>query len=313
METFTTLAGIAFDPHIRGILVVGIGVIILCGSVYLLLATNVGSRLGFLLAVGGMAGWMAIQGLTWWFLTPAIGPRGEGPTWVATDIVWGQPESSADPVLHDLPNVCWSTLSRDCQPVDGTGTVSAEVLAANPAFVEEVGTDGTLSELVVLDPTIEDDLNLGEWSVLPASDFGDALAIADEELRDSGVFENTADYIVLDGFRQGGKEPLPDDPNRMDRIWHTFRSAAQLTHPTHYAVIQVIPVVPQVTEVGQPPPSPLPDAEMPVASVLMVRDLGNERVPAALMTLGSLVLLGVTCYALHRRDQLTAAHMAAAD
>jgi hypothetical protein len=308
----TVLAGIAFDPHIRGILVTLIGVVILCGSIYLILGTNLGARLGFLVALGGLAGWMTIQGLTWWLLTPGIGPRGDSPQWVLTDIAWGDPASSAEPVMEDLPNVCWSTVSRDCVPVNEDVTLTDELLSTNPEWVEEAGADATLSELTVLEPGLQDEVDTGEWDILPADEFGDALAAADEALRGQGVFDETGDYIVLDGFRQGGKEQLPDDPDRLDRIWHTVRSTAQLTHPTHYAVIQVQPVIPQPTVPGEAPPSPEPDPEQPIASVVMVRDLGNERVPGALMTVGSLLVLSVICVALHRRDQLVDAHRAAA-
>src|SRR5690606_22243927 len=44
------LAAIQFDPHIRGVLVVLVGVVVLFGSVYLLVATNTGVRTGFLIA-----------------------------------------------------------------------------------------------------------------------------------------------------------------------------------------------------------------------------------------------------------------------
>jgi hypothetical protein len=38
---------LTWDPFMRGFLSVAVGVIVLCGSTYLLLGTNVGSRLGF--------------------------------------------------------------------------------------------------------------------------------------------------------------------------------------------------------------------------------------------------------------------------
>ncbi len=40
-------------PEIRGILTVIIAVVVFIGSVYLLLGTNVGARLGFLLSIAG--------------------------------------------------------------------------------------------------------------------------------------------------------------------------------------------------------------------------------------------------------------------
>src|SRR3546814_5128049 len=74
MQTLNLIAGIAFDPTIRGIRAVGVGVVVLMGSVYLLLATNTGTRLGFLLALTGFFGWMAIMGSIWWIY--GIGMQG---------------------------------------------------------------------------------------------------------------------------------------------------------------------------------------------------------------------------------------------
>ncbi|MTA78874.1 MAG: hypothetical protein F2520_11505, partial [Actinobacteria bacterium] len=73
MHHLQILAGIAFNPGIRGILVVGVGVAVLMGSVWLLLASNVGARLGMLLSLTGLFGWLTILTLTWWITPPAIG------------------------------------------------------------------------------------------------------------------------------------------------------------------------------------------------------------------------------------------------
>ena len=62
----TVVAGIAWDPQIRGILAVLTGVIVLAGGVYLLLATNLAQRLGFLVILTALFGWMTIHGLVWW-------------------------------------------------------------------------------------------------------------------------------------------------------------------------------------------------------------------------------------------------------
>ena len=63
----TAAAVLAFGwaPEIRGILFVTIGVVALCGSVYLLLGTNLGFRLGFLVAMAGLFGWLLILGMVW--------------------------------------------------------------------------------------------------------------------------------------------------------------------------------------------------------------------------------------------------------
>ena len=56
-------------------------VVVLCGSVYLMLATNIGARLGFLLAVAGLFGWMMLMGIVWAIY--GIGLKGREPTWKA--------------------------------------------------------------------------------------------------------------------------------------------------------------------------------------------------------------------------------------
>lgn len=312
MEDLVQLAGIAWDPHIRGVLVTLTGVVVLCGSVYLIVGTNLGARLGFLIAVGGFFGWMTILGVTWWLQPPAIGPRGSNPSWEVEDIVFGEPAASSVEEARDLPNVCWSNPSPDCEPPDDQPTVAAQLLAANPDLEEEFGEDATLTEIKGADPDALDQFDFGGWDVLDTGAAGEAQSAADEVLVEEGVFDTTGDYVLLDAFDIGGKEDLPDDPNWLDRIVNKIETTLQLTHPTHYAVVQLQAVVPQEAEPGEPPPTPVADTSSPVISVVMVRDLGTLRVPGALVTLASGTMLGVIAYALHRRDQLADEHRAEA-
>jgi hypothetical protein len=76
---------LSWDPTIRGYLVVATGVVVLCGSVYMLLATNTGVRLGFLIAVAGLTGWMTIMGTAWWLY--GIGWVGEAASWKVREVV----------------------------------------------------------------------------------------------------------------------------------------------------------------------------------------------------------------------------------
>ena len=88
------LAGIAWDPQIRGFLAVLVGVVVLMGSVYLLLGTNLGARLGFLVAISAIFGWCTIMGITWW-VYGNIGMLGEAPHWVVEEVVY-QPGGTAE-------------------------------------------------------------------------------------------------------------------------------------------------------------------------------------------------------------------------
>ena len=80
------LAGIDFNTGIRGILVVTLAVVVLPGSVYLLLATNTGARLGLLIALAALFGWASILTMTWWITSPANGPRGRNASWKPVEI-----------------------------------------------------------------------------------------------------------------------------------------------------------------------------------------------------------------------------------
>ena len=67
------LGALSWEPQIKGGLYVLLAVLILPGSGYLLLATNTGARLGFMLAFAGFTGFMVIIGSVWWIY--GIGPR----------------------------------------------------------------------------------------------------------------------------------------------------------------------------------------------------------------------------------------------
>src|SRR3954451_13981315 len=56
---------LTWEPEIHGLLVVLLALVLLPGSVYLLLATNLGARVGFILAAAGFFGWMTLMGVVW--------------------------------------------------------------------------------------------------------------------------------------------------------------------------------------------------------------------------------------------------------
>lgn len=77
----TSVLAIGWEPELRGLLTVIIAVVALNGTVYLVLSTNLGARLGFLVALAGLAGWMALMGLIW--MIYGIGLQGPLPSWAA--------------------------------------------------------------------------------------------------------------------------------------------------------------------------------------------------------------------------------------
>ncbi len=122
LSAASTLSAISFDNEVRGLLVVLLGSAILMGSVWLIISTNTGFRLGSLIAISAIFGWTAMMALLWALY--GIGLQGARPTWEVQAIHIGNPsvsDNEANPppeILDDLPNpkTCDSVGDQDCLP-----------------------------------------------------------------------------------------------------------------------------------------------------------------------------------------------------
>lgn len=75
-------------PTILGVLVVVAAVVLFCGSIYLLLGTNLGARLGFLVAFTGLAGFMVILTLLWCTTSSPLNTlKGRVPAWEVQQVI----------------------------------------------------------------------------------------------------------------------------------------------------------------------------------------------------------------------------------
>ena len=327
------LAGIDFDVTIRGLLVVTVAVASLMGSVWLLLATNTGVRVGTLLALTGFFGWMVIMATVWWIF--GIGWRGDDPSWETVDIVRGGDLSRSsiekvrelpnDPLPSGTPHELVLASSSEVAKQEYASPIPADQLegltpteaAARTADWELRNSIVTLSELAAVDADLinqakEDGvIQLGGWRLQSTAQSGEAVTSATAELINEGVFADTTGFKVLDTFDIGGKPRLPDDPNRWDRITHYIGNSLRLRHPIRYSVVQVQQVKDKEAVLGEAPPRPEPDTTKPVISVVMERDLGNRRFLPAMTTIASLLLFGACAYLLHLRDKQSMANRAA--
>lgn len=161
LSALSALGAISFDNEIRGLLTVLLGSAILMGSVWLIISTNTGFRLGTLIAISAIFGWTVIMAFIWSLY--GIGLQGARPTWEVQAIHIGNPsifENEADPppeILDDLPNpvTCVNLGDRDCLP----------------KAIEIVRDQGTPQQQAELDPDIDEDSIRAELSLL-----NDALA-----------------------------------------------------------------------------------------------------------------------------------------
>ncbi|MGI8793587.1 MAG: hypothetical protein ACR2H3_10480 [Acidimicrobiales bacterium] len=162
------LAALTWDPEIRGALIIVTAVAILCGSVYLLLMTNTGSRLGFLITVTGLTGWLALMGWVW--VGYGIGMKGQPATWEVKEVVTGAsaPElSTVEAVDTGFPG-SWTALPLG-NPVLGEAQASADHVLVTPTG-EAAGAKGGAAE------------------------------------RFGPVFDNLDDYTLVNAYQRGGED-----------------------------------------------------------------------------------------------------------
>ncbi|MFM8846430.1 MAG: hypothetical protein ACKOHN_00040 [Actinomycetota bacterium] len=164
----SALLSITWEPEIRGVLTVIIGTVALCGSVYLLLGTNLGVRLGFLVSMAGLFGWMMCMGIIW--MSYGIGLKGNEPSWKPADpfSIVREGRYLLDAEVIDAPS---ST---------SIGASNVDIAAASATAMESEG-----------------------WRLLPSDDRGrgQAIAAADEiiqveaEMYAAGEYQATAVYV----------------------------------------------------------------------------------------------------------------------
>ena len=141
------------------------------GSIYLILATNLGARLGFLVALCGLSGWMALMGGIW--AVYGIGLQGPLGSWQAVE---------GRTVLQDTAALNQAGLLGEPVEVPDEMSYADEASLVAETLVAEEGWNA-------LDPSS------------PAA--GQAGASAGEFLEETGTFE-AGDYQVARVFDIGG-------------------------------------------------------------------------------------------------------------
>ena len=305
-----TLASLwAWDPGFRGMLTVLVAVVILCGSVALIVGTNTGARLGFLLALTGFCGWMFVMGIIWSLY--GIGWKGNAPSWKVVDVVRSEPGSGE--VDSNLAEATTLPLPDELPDPVELRNDSEKLTEAYP--LEQ--RDPSIGDLVTVDPQLHEALNeqVAPWRVLESSNkyTGETQAVVAGALGPEGqnIFASASDYVVIQSFVAGGK-PARDDDSVLGRVGYKLTSAVNLRPPEFYAAVQLQQVIPQETKPGAAPPTPVRDENTEIITVILKRVDGHLlRRKAIGVTILMGVVTAVLCSMLHRRDKLAQAQRAA--
>ena len=265
MHLHLLLAAVTWHDQLRGALIIVVAALILPGSVYLLLATNTGAKLGFLLAVAGLSGWLFALNVVW--LGYGIGYKGNQPTCVVKEIITG------DLVSH-------SALA----PVVGTpGNPST----AFPNTWKYLPPGNSL--LAPAAPVADKALIPPAPGAKPSSAF-------------PPPFKTSQDYVPVSAWSKGGHNYLVNLFG-YKVYWRIKHHPIYILHQPHYLVVRVQPALPSVTLAGSAATLPAADATQPLTSVVMLRDVGSLRLPPILIGFASLIVFLLTCERLHARDK----------
>ena len=305
--TLELLAGLSWTPGFRGVLSVLVGVVVLYGSVALILGTNSGARLGFQLALTGLAGWFFVMGFIWAIY--GIGYLGPAPSWKVVDTISGPPsapDGARLKVARTLP------LPSDLPDPLALRDDDEELLAEFPVDAK----DPLLGDLAGASEEIRGQINdqlEGGWVILETSNkfTGETQAATQEYLVEEGLFESASEFMFLTGFLTGGETPRSDDSTVGRAVYEVVNTAKLGRHDPFYAAVQLQGVIPQETKPGQAPPLPVVDPDAPVYTVVLHRDRGALRQPTIGFTIASGLVFVVLAQSLHRRDKLVLRQRAA--
>ncbi len=129
---------------LRGYAIVVFSVGLFCGSIYLVLATNLGSRMGFMVSFASLCAFLAMLGLIWFTnLTPLNALHGPGPHWKVEEIVDNPAQAKTDKVRN---------IEKDGRLLDSAeqGEVKATVDSAVTAEGSEFKLFTTANDYVVV-------------------------------------------------------------------------------------------------------------------------------------------------------------------
>jgi hypothetical protein len=167
----SAILSLAWEPEIRGWIIVVISVAALMGSSYLLVGTNVGARLGFLISIAALSGWMMSMCIIWAIY--GIGLKGPDPTW-----------KPAAPI----------TIVRDGAQLNVANVVDS------PIDIKGLAPEAAAAK-------VSDSLVANGWEILAESDpgRGQAVASADEIIQVEAEEFAAGEYEAVNVYDKGGE------------------------------------------------------------------------------------------------------------
>lgn len=267
-----------WDPFMRGILITLLFVVLLPGSVLLVLSTDVGGRLGFLLMAAAMTGMMAMLALLWMPLS-STADIGRPNSWKPLQVLTGNYASQV--IIKSASTLPVNNLAAGTKPI-------LQPLSKVPHWwwpLQSCNDDSwhKIDPSLINDPESESDTILANT----------AGVVFPPQL--TSPFSATTDYVYIDGFRLGQNSGCLISIDK-HKIYLPFVRGPDIV------VLRVLPALPVLT-LGGAPVAAQADTTKPYTYVIMERNLGSVRQPQALMAISMGICFLVICYVLHTREK----------
>ncbi len=274
-ETAKTL----WDPTILGFLTVLAGVVLFCGSTYLLLSTNLGARLAFQVAIAALSGIMVLLSMLWLTTaTPLTSPKGRTPLWKTIPCPKDNPTCGEVNDLSEAPISKISDLARGSHQPISVDEYQGLRSAVDAALVTKKVVGDT-------PPPVQPYARFAVSAMVLTNAPVDAAGLPNK----NGV-ETLREYII------GGDSPY------------------LVKHNPKYAAVEFCEKAPQAsdTDINVKPTTPGCDPTIPHKWLLLEYDYGSIRLPNVFYLLGSSTIFAIALYSLHSREKMQRAAAKAA-
>ncbi len=250
-------------PTILGVLVFIAAISLFCGTIYLLLATNLGARLGFLIAGAGLSGLMMLMASLWMTTSfPLTTLKGRIPQWVALE------------------------------SIDGGDTARSPYVPVQT--IRTPGNEADIAEMTNVKASVDQALvNTSETGAI-SEEVGTTARFA--------VYESASDYIVKDVYETGGGTIFSqvDVSTSSDWPWLHVSLHEPLYAMADLCPVDSSKMI---VPFGDPIPPPVCDKSKGIDSLVFVRDLGSMRMPPFVAFLASGTLFALFLLGLHWRER----------
>ncbi len=267
------ISALSWNPTVRGFLFPLIMFSILAGSSWLILYTNVGNRLGFLIAASAFFGWMTMMSGVW--MIYGIGLKGTPAHWVVKEHIVGP------------------TANAQYEP--GAKLTDAKLWKSVP--------DGT--------PIRADAQASVDTYLAPSADSGKPLPTAlyksNTDYLPVNAVQRGGDNELFQIHPFWEKNPRSHHKFFLKHSPHWFVMQVQGVKTQTYAD-PYNPGTPKTRNVLVNK-KPVVDPTKPVVTVFLLRNLGSQRQPPMMVFLFSGILLTVCLGSLHKRDKAVMAEL----